>query len=256
VSALKSEHTAVTLSIDNEIAEINVLEPQLAECHEEERAFTNAVDAKKNQNRDLEKELAKKRFQLADAEKRNKELNDELESMRTKLNKLALLGDEASSSSRRPIVPSELPKSVSFMVSDSRKLSEMEKDKSYLESQIATMKQKLSNITKKIKEIAATSGGDIAASSRTIDFRKQGFVPIDGINSKRKREEEIFRELDARKPTLGGAVTDTKPLANQNNLDSLALLVSLLSDNEEVPEATDDVLFDMPTQQPDIIVLD
>jgi hypothetical protein len=65
------------------------------------------------------------------------------------------------------------------------------------------------------------------SSSRSIDIRKQGFVPFDGGSSKRKRQEALGNIRKER-------------LASLEPLESLILLVSLLSDTELVE---DDVPF-------------
>jgi len=224
ISALKSDFTSITLSIDNEIAEINVLEPQLAECKEDEKAYKNATTAKRKQNRTLEEDLLKARLVLAETEKRHKELYDKLESMRARLNKLAHLGIDDSSSSRRPIALSELPKVVSFMISDSKVNRDTEKEKALLESQLEASKHKLSTISKKIRELGGGNASIVATKpSKGLDFRKQGFVPIDGISAKRKREEEFLQEIENRKPTLANNATRSN--SQSNPLQSLSLLV-------------------------------
>ena len=243
-SSLKLELSTVSLSIETELAEINVLEPQLAECHAEDVAYRKGIEARKIRKDKLESELQAARFNLADAEKRRKELHAESESMRGKMSRTMPIEFEnsSSSSSRRPIQSNEIPKVMSFLVSDARKLKEMEAESVKLKAQLAGYKQTVSELGKKMRqlmgenELVKTSMKQLASSNARLD----GFVPIDAVGRKRKLEQERMQELENRKPQLS---------FHKNNescaepLEALSLLVSLLSESEEdTPRASSNLL--------------
>lgn len=228
-SSLKLELSTVTLSIDTELAEINVLEPQLAECEAEEIAYRKGLKARVDRKRELEVELEKARFMLADLERQRKQLHEESESMR---GKLCAEKDKtfSSSSIRRSIQSSEIPKVMNFIVSDSRKLREIEAEVVGLKSQLAKYRQAASDLGKK-QDLVKTSIKQLPSVSLS---RIDGFIPIDAIGHKRKLEEERLQELESRKPSLFENYVSQKN--TKKSFESLSLLVSLLSDGEDVSE--------------------
>ena len=233
MSSIKSNLTSVTLSIDNEIAEINVLEPQLAECKEEERAYTEGISAREQRKLVLERELESVRFSVFEAEKRHKNLNEEVESMREKLYRVSAGFDGVPDQARRPIQSSEIPKIMNFLLADAKKIKEIEKEKSGLNSQILLFKNKLSIITKKIKDLGIFQNQN-NIHSKNINYRLEGFVPIDSFGKKR-RLEKLLLHSEEQLPTHN-TLENLKPSNQQplgNTIEVLSLLVSCLSDDED-----------------------
>ena len=247
LSALKSEQMVLSLAIDNEVAEINVLEPQLAEAQEAEKAYLSGIEPRKRRKDDLEDRLFSTRSSLVDFENLHKQLQEQFDDLRTKLLNLYLDDFSTSSSTRRPIAQSEIPKIITFLVADSRKLTELKEEKSALESQLSALKQKLNSVTNTIRSFGPSN---VPIVSSKQDFRLHGFVPIDTFSVKRKREEDFAKEI--KRPQLPNVVTNG-PVNQSNSLGTLHLLVSLLSDNEE------DLVENTPPlnpPSPELIVLD
>ena len=251
-SALKSEQMVLSMTIDNEIAEINVLEPQLAEAHEAERAYLSGIEPRKKRKAELEDTLLSTKSLLVDFESRHKQLQEQFDELRTRLLNLFMDDFSTSSSSRRPIAQSEIPKIITFMVADARKLMELRDEKNGLESQLAALKQKLNTISNTIRSFGPSNVPTVPSKQ---DFRLHGFVPIDTFGVKRKREEDFSKEI--KRPQLPNIVTDggTTAANTSSSLGTLHMLVSLLSDNEEedildLSDAPNNPLF------PELIVLD
>ena len=251
MSALKSELKVVLLGIDNEIAEINVLEPQLAECRVEEQAYRDGVLPKEIKKNELEAELVRVRMSLSDLEAKNKALNEELAAMRGKICRYSTeVAADSSTRNRRVIQSSEIPKIMSFLSADGRRLREMEKEREQLEAQMILHKQRIAGFNRKIKALVTSSGVDpslVRASAKKVNFRVEGFVPIDSLGHKRRREDEMERERENQKPTL---FEKAKNVPESQTLDKLAFLVSLLSEDEEESVAP------APSDFGHIIVLD
>jgi hypothetical protein len=247
ISAVRREYTSVKLGIENEQAEMNVLEPLLAQTKEEERAYTEGIRARVDRKDALEIELEIVRFALHDAEKRSKELNLELESMRSKVFKATTISACDITVSRRTMHPSEVPKLVSFLVADGRKLREVEAEKCELEQSVAGMKSKLILLNKRLKETMA-SHPPTTSSIPSFPSRQKigpGFIPSDLFGAKRKREEQISKELEQRKPNLGDDIRST-PSSHSESLGTLSILVSYLSDDDEnMPQPATDELIDL-----------
>jgi hypothetical protein len=224
VSALKSEQMVLSLALDNEVAEINVLEPQLAECQAEEKAYMGGIGPRKKRKDELEHRLLSLRGSLLEHENRHKVLQEEFDVLRNKLFSMFLDDFSSSSTSRRPIAQSEIPKIITFMVADARRLLEIKAEKKSLESQLSELKQKLTSVTNSIRSLGSSGPGPVSKQ----DFRLHGFVPIDVFGVKRKREEDV----PLRKPQLpNSSVTEIS--SSFDSLTCLNLLVSLLSDNED-----------------------
>jgi prefoldin subunit 5 len=187
LSALKSEHMVLSLAIDNELAEINVLEPQLAEAQDAEKAYLSGIEPRQKRRDKLEDQLLTLRSSIVDFENRHKQLQEKSDELRTKLLNM-FLDDFSSSSSRRPIAQSEIPKIITFMVADSRKLVELKEEKRSLETQLSALKQKLGSLNNTIRSFGPSNAPIVSA---TQDFRMHGFVPIDAFGVKRKREEDF-----------------------------------------------------------------
>lgn len=223
-SSLKVELSTIKLSIDTELAEINILEPQLAECEAENDAYKKGKMARTERKNKLEIQLEEARFKFADAEKKHKELHQESESMRAKMSRGIL--EFSESSVRRPIQSSEIPKVMSFLVSDAKKLREIEVECSSLKGQLAEYRKRKSKQSDPL----------VKTSINKHKNRMDGFVPIDAIGHRRKLDEDRAKDLENRKPTLNMSFSlSSQTLINdiQNNLSSLSDLVSLLSDSED-----------------------
>jgi hypothetical protein len=76
-----------------------------------------------------------------------------------------------------------------------------------------------------------------------------GFVPIDAFGVKRKREEEFDKEI--KRPQLPNVMVEIGSKQSSQSLNSLHLLVSLFSENEE--ENDEQIL---PPTSPELIILD
>jgi hypothetical protein len=242
---------AVTLSIDNELAEINILEPQLAEAQEVEKAYLSAIEPRRQRKDDLETQMLAHRGTLSDLESTRKQLQQEFDFLREKLLNMFLVDEFSVSStvSRRPIAQSEIPKIMTFLAADSRKQTELKEEKKVLESQLSTLKQKLNSINNTIRSLGAPSAPPIVPS-KTTDFRVNGFVPMDSFGIKRKREEQFAQSTLNRRPQLLNIDDQPDLLQQSSTFDNLSALVSILSDDDE-----DTTVFHS-TNSPELIVLD
>ena len=236
ISSIRTDLSRVTLGIDTEVAEINVLEPQLAECRAEELAYSEGIAAREARKNALDRELEQNRSQLADAEKQRKLVNDEIEAIRSKLCRLSSEPSDSSHSiARRAIQSSEIPKVVAFMVADSKKLRDLEKESADMNAQLQVFKQRAGSVNKRLKELPgrdAAHRGSIKPSIKSGSIRLEGFVPIDAIGVKRKRDMDQIMERENKKPSL---FPESSQAGVQSHLDSLSALVSILSDTDDCP---------------------
>jgi hypothetical protein len=168
-------------------------------------------------------------------------MNDEIESMRDTLCRVPDDLPDASNS-RRPIPREEIPKLVSFLSADARKRKDLEKDRTLLGEQLAALRQSVADTNKRIRDaMSAVNASEMDQSSlvkssiKSVNSRINGFVPIDSVSNKRKREVERLQEIENRKPTLSGSQPDIVKLAPDSKycLQSLSLLVNMLSDGED-----------------------
>ena len=121
---------------------------------------------------------------------------------------------------------------------------------SFFVAQMILHKQRIAGFNRKIKALVTSSGVDpslVRASAKKVNFRVEGFVPIDSLGHKRRREDEMERERENQKPTL---FEKAKNVPESQTLDNLAFLVSLLSEDEEESVAP------APSDFGHIIVLD
>lgn len=240
ISAIKNDIVTAKLNIDNEIAEINVLEPQLAESRAEERAYSEGIGSRERRKSLTEAELELARHQLATHERRRKELNDQVEAMRDKINRMVDISTVPSR--RRHVQSSDVPKLVSFLSADTRKLREIDTEKNQLNQELGAYKQELAEVHRKIREASSSSSSASADKSfmrtslKNVNLRTQGFVPIDVFGHKRRRDEEHLKEVENRKPTLfvNGEPPLKKSEEDGSSLAYLSNLVGILSDDDEL----------------------
>ena len=258
--SLKSEMASISLSIENELAEINVLEPQLAESKNEEAAYVDGLKSREQRKLDLEQELEVAQFELFNLEKKQKEMNEEVVAMRDKLVRVSDITSEPTS--RRSVQSTDIPKLISFFSADGRRLKETEKEKAQLNIQLLEAKQRLLETSKKIRETTSSGllanidkGSLVRSSIKNVNIWTNGFVPIDSIGHKRRREEEREKEIENRKPVLSSADTARDPSHRSTTADLqlLVSVVSLLSDGEDddakLGENTHEPTY-MDTQEP------
>lgn len=241
VGSIKNDLTAVTMDIETELTEINILEPQLAEGRAEQAAYTNGVSARERRKRSLEAQLEPVRFRQFEMEKKRKQLNEEHESLREKLSKLHLDLHSESSTTRRPIQAKDVSKLIVFMQADVRRLKEIESESEILSVTLADGRHKLGEINSRIRDLAegSSSATDfVKNSTKNIGGRVDGFVPIDSMGHKRRREEDRLRETENRKPNIFSGQTSTpNQMESCKDIDHLAVIVSFLSDNDDVPDS-------------------
>ena len=234
LGSLNSEISSLNLNIETEIGEINILEPQLAECQAEERAFSEGAKFRLKSKQSLEEDFEQVFRQLTQIESRRKQLSDEAEVMKEKLNRssMGFTGDELKP--RRPIHSSDVPKISSFLFSDSRKLKEIQKEIQDLNARVLVHKNRIIDLNKSVKAIVANGRGDaIKNAFKSSDNRTNGFVPIDSVGFKRRREEERSKEIENRKPSLFGE-SGVARTESETGLRTLGELVAALSDSEDV----------------------
>lgn len=234
LGTLNAEITSINLNIETEIGEINILEPQLAECRAEERAFSEGAKFRLKSKQSLEDDFERVFRQLTHIETRRKQFTDEAEIMKDKLNRSSMefTGDDIKS--RRPTHSSDVPKISSFLIADSRKLKEIQKEIQDLNSRVVVHKNRIIDLNKSVKAFVANGRGDaIKNALKSSDNRTNGFVPIDSIGFKRRREEERSKEIENRKPTLfcENGVTRHE---NETGLRTLSELVAALSESEDI----------------------
>jgi hypothetical protein len=236
-STLKLKLDEVLLNIENELAEINVLEPELAEAKSEDSAYKTGLNSKKRQVATLEDELLIAQSELSEIESNQMRMNSELLSMRDRLMKF----DGTIERPNRRSQMSEVPKMITFLASDARKLKELERKRLQLNSNLAESKNKLHDTVKKIREVALRTPGSSDRSAlvkptiKNVNIWKDGFVPIDAISHKRKRENERIAEIENRKPALYPGITYPGETNGKEmeGFNSLADIVGLLSETEE-----------------------
>lgn len=210
IGALKSELSTISMNIENEVAEINVLEPQLAEYQAECLVYSQGIGPREQRKSSLEEELVLMRSNVTEIQARNKLLNDESVKMRENLCRY----DTAANSvvSRRTIQKAEIPKIVSFGVADARRLVEITAERESLQVQMAQHKERLGQLHQ---------SSLVRSTTKNVDLSIEGFVPID---SKRRRNENISPTQNTIQPTN-----------NDDPLSKLTFLVSLLSDDDDEP---------------------
>ena len=201
VGLLKSESRSVSMSIENEIAEINVLEPQLAEFQAERKVYEEGIGPRERHKCELEASLLEKRTLLAKVQARMKALNEEFAGMRDNLCRFE------ADDRRRPVHISEVPKIVSFWLADSKKFRDINAQKTLLQTELTKLKDTLVNLRKHLVEPM------VRLTTKNLSY--QGFVPID-YSSKRVRQEKEIENIN--------------PI---DSLNKLSALVSLFSDEEE-----------------------
>jgi predicted nucleic acid-binding Zn-ribbon protein len=237
IGGIKNEISSVSLDIETELAEINVLEPQLAEARAEAAAYAQGVRSRELRKQALEAEYETVRFRQFDVEAKRKHLNEQLEAVRERLSKLHVDFNADSTSSRRPLQAKDVGKLVLFMQADIKKLKEMSSEAESLTGSLAHGRQKLTGINSRIREIADSSSGlsDLVKhSTKQLGTRIDGFVPIDSLGHKRRRDEERLREIENRKPNIVDQISPQRKDAHDSrDLGSLGTLVGLLSDNDD-----------------------
>ncbi len=243
-SAVRADFTATKLGIENEQAEINVLEPELAQLRIEERAYMEGIKAGEERKLVFELELEKKRFELHAVEERRKLLVQELEDMRSRVLRVGIIDDGsmmASGNHRRAIHASEVPKLVSFLIADHKKYAEIESERVDLEEVSTHLKSKLNELHKKLKSMGSHSLHSLPSSLSSMKKFEGGFVPSDVLGTKRRLDEQISKQLEKRKPSLNddfGYSSYDKQDIKTSSLETLSALVSLLSDDDSYELAT------------------
>ena len=222
LGTLQAELSAVSLSIDNELCEINALEPQLAEAQEEEAAYKKGITTRKNRKKKLEEEFEVAHMRFMALEERKNGLNDGLETIRGKINKALPEIPTDSATSLRPMQTGEISKLVSFALADFKKLAEIGKESISLGQSLTAFKSQSLELSKSLRAI------EPSAITKAGHPRVEGFVPIDSFGHKRRREEGRLKELDNRRPEI----FETTSRDYMDTLSNLSLVITALSDVE------------------------
>jgi hypothetical protein len=232
VGSLQTEIAALEISLETELGEINVLEPLLAEAEAEELAYNNGIRDRKRRKAQLEEAFEMAHRRMVTIEERRKSLSDTAELIRAKVSKSGHDFHIDLSSARRRVQQSEVPKLISFIHSDFRKLMELERESEELSATLLAYKTESVALYKALRQIGA-SHHDRHAKVKSSDLRLEGFVPLDSMSNKRRREAERLKELEWRKPKL---VDADKHIISQeaSHLVNLSELVSYLSEGEDI----------------------
>jgi hypothetical protein len=237
IGSLNADITAMDLNIETELCEINILEPQLAECQAEEQAYEKGITARRSRKKKLEGAFEKEHQAFLVAEELRKDLTNKLESIRSKISRSNPEFAFESAPSKRAVHGSEIPKFVTFMQADFRKLKDMGKETESLNSRLMSYKSEALSINKAIRDItlpAPVKG--VKPLLKSTEARYEGFVPLDALAHKRRRDDDRLRELESRKPNLFDNL-QTESRSRNIGLERLSTVVSYLSDNDDIPES-------------------
>lgn len=236
VGSLSSEIASIDLNIEAEVAEINVLEPQLAGCITEENIYSEGAGSKMRRKEALESQFETEFHRLTAIEERRRILNDEVDVMRSNLNRAAPDHKDETVHSVRRIQSNDLPKLVAFLQADARKLRDIRSDIESINVKIALSKQRLLEQNRCVRSLIGSSHEAVKLTHRSLEDHCNGFIPIDSMGHKRRREEQRIRELENQKPTLFPGVTEADMLPVVSELHQLSGLVAALSDDETVEQ--------------------
>lgn len=216
--SLDAELSLLKLELETEIAELNLMEPLLAQAKSDDAAYRDAIAIKTEKKVAMEYEYNRSVESLTAKEAHRKDLQAELEVIWSRLSKVMAEIPESAfigSTWSTKLSVTDVKKMVSLLVADSQKLNETENE--------------INNLNNKILIIQNSKNSENKSEKST----SLGFVPIDIIGLKRRRDEERFKELEKRRPEILVPPIDTTVKPPLFNLSGLADLVALLSEDEE-----------------------
>ena len=239
LGSLQADLSSLSLNIDNEVSEINILEPQLAQAQEEETAYQKGIQAREARKNKLENEFETAHTSLLVVEERRQALAEHVEGIRGKISRSIpdIFGE--STSSRRTVQTNDIPKLISFIYADYKKLSDLRKESQSLSGGLTSFKSKSLELKQTLRSIGPNIiSADSKQLSRAGGSMREGFIPIDSIGNKRRREEDRLKEIDRRRPSLFERNSN-----EESSLRNLSLVVSILSDGEDLAISCEEGLY-------------
>jgi hypothetical protein len=238
VGAIDSDIARLRQEVDDESSLINVLEPQIASFKEKERVYDSALNTKRAETKLREDQHIRSQEQLREYRSDYDRKRVEYESMRAHLN-TALSGmpymldpmERSSSSSTMKRVSSrmgrvEVNKLINFVHSNNLKMDENRREIQINIANIENNKDKLNELKLKFNHNNPNSIITVTQSHNRFD----GFIPIDSLGLKRRRDEENLKNFENKKPSI---FPNSNSSNFQQNSKFLELIANCLSDDDE-----------------------